>query len=80
MKRKLDDDDVPISVSTEQSTHMEPTFANLGLEPRLLQAIAKQNFLKPTIVQSKAIPLALEGKDILGKLSACLNAPRSCLT
>lgn len=70
MKRKLNDDDVPIGVSPEQSNNMEPTFADLGLEPRLLQAIAKHNFSKPTLVQSKAIPLALEGKDILGEFPA----------
>jgi ATP-dependent RNA helicase DDX56/DBP9 len=27
----------------------------------------KEKFTKPTLVQAKAIPLALEGKDILGK-------------
>jgi len=68
MKRKLNDDDVPISVSSERLNGVESTFADLGLDARLLQAIAKQKFSKPTLVQSKAIPLALEGKDILGGL------------
>lgn len=80
MKRKLNDDDVPIGTSSEPSKTMEPTFVDLGLDARLLQAVVKQNFLKPTLVQSKAIPLALEGKDILGELPACFNALRSCLT
>lgn len=80
MKRKLNDDDVPIGVSPEQSSNMGPTFADLGLEPRLLQAIAKHSFSKPTLVQSKAIPLALEGKDILGELPTCFDVPCPCLT
>ena len=31
------------------------------------QAIAKLNWGKPTLIQEKVIPLALEGKDILAK-------------
>lgn len=67
MKRKLDANDVP---SPEPASTEEPDldFEALGLDPRLRQALIKEKFSKPTLVQSKAIPLALEGKDILGKL------------
>jgi ATP-dependent RNA helicase DDX56/DBP9 len=60
----------------EQQQHPEPTpapaaaeatFTDLGLDPRLVQAIAKQNFNKPTLVQRTAIPLALDGQDVLAK-------------
>lgn len=44
----------------------EATFESLGLDARLLQGVAKLGFAHPTLVQAKAIPLALEGKDILG--------------
>ncbi|KAK4697699.1 ATP-dependent RNA helicase DDX56/DBP9, partial [Lecanoromycetidae sp. Uapishka_2] len=43
------------------------TFSDLGLETRLLQAIAKANFSCPTPIQAKSIPLALEGRDILAR-------------
>jgi hypothetical protein len=43
------------------------TFAELGLDARLLQAINKEKFAAPTPVQARAIPLALSGKDILGE-------------
>ena len=45
------------------------TFASLShlLDPRILRALADFKFLHPTLVQEKAIPLALEGKDILAK-------------
>lgn len=41
-------------------------FINLGLASPLLDALAKQGYKKPTPIQIKAIPPALEGKDILG--------------
>jgi superfamily II DNA/RNA helicase len=45
------------------------TFTSLShlLDPRLLRSLADFKFLHPTLVQAKAIPLALEGKDVLAK-------------
>ena len=43
------------------------SFTGLGLDARLLQAIAKQNYSAPTLVQRKAIPLAIAGKDVLAR-------------
>lgn len=45
----------------------DESFASLGLDARLLQAIAKQNYSAPTLVQRKAIPLAIAGKDVLAR-------------
>lgn len=59
MKRKLNAQDIPEAA--------ESTFASLNLDARLLQAITKEKFSEPTPVQAQAIPLALGGKDILGK-------------
>lgn len=42
-------------------------FHEMGLEERLLQAISKLNWAQPTLIQEKAIPLALEGKDLLAR-------------
>jgi len=74
MKRKLDANDVPtpaeeISAPADQVEKQKDatSFTDLGLDSRLLQGIAKQNFSTPTLVQSKAIPLALEGRDILAR-------------
>ena len=41
-------------------------FLSFKLEETLIESLAKINFKTPTPVQSKAIPVALEGKDILG--------------
>jgi len=42
------------------------SFESLGLDARLLQAISIEQYAVPTPVQAKAIPLALQGRDILG--------------
>jgi ATP-dependent RNA helicase DDX56/DBP9 len=66
MKRKLDANDVP-SPEPAGADEKEFDFEALNLDPRLRQALIKENFSKPTLIQAKAIPLALEGKDILGE-------------
>mmetsp|Transcript_15453 Transcript_15453/g.41851 ORF Transcript_15453/g.41851 Transcript_15453/m.41851 type:complete len:698 (+) Transcript_15453:110-2203(+) len=42
-------------------------FEELGLDPRLVRALAKRDFTKPTPVQQDAIPRTLEGKDIVAR-------------
>ncbi|MGZ8227922.1 MAG: DEAD/DEAH box helicase, partial [Methylococcaceae bacterium] len=41
------------------------SFAQLGLAEELLKAVADQGYVTPTPLQQKAIPLILEGKDVL---------------
>ncbi|MCJ1480723.1 ATP-dependent DNA/RNA helicase [Schaereria dolodes] len=67
MKRKLNEEDVPTPSPTPNVEHTTPAFVSLGLDSRLLQAVAKKGFTTPTPVQSKVIPLALEGKAILAR-------------
>lgn len=55
------------STSAENTTTPTPDFSDLGLDPRLLQAIANQQYQAPTLVQSKVIPLVLNGQDVLAK-------------
>ncbi len=50
----------------QETTPDKPsTFLNFALEAPLLKAINKMGFTSPTPVQKKAIPLALEYKDLL---------------
>lgn len=42
-------------------------FHEMGLDDRLLKAIARLNWSSPTPIQEKAIPLGLKGKDILAR-------------
>ena len=41
------------------------SFDELGLAPELLGAVQKQGYTEPTPVQREAIPLILEGRDVL---------------
>ena len=41
-------------------------FADLSLDPRVLQAVTESGYLSPTPIQAQAIPHALEGRDVLG--------------
>ena len=68
MKRKLNEGDVPTPVAQSFDRHNAISFSTFGLDSRLLQAIAQEGFSTPTPVQTDAIPLALEGKDIIGVL------------
>lgn len=42
------------------------TFSELELDESLLDALQDKNYQRPTAIQAEAIPLALEGRDILG--------------
>lgn len=42
------------------------TFASLGVSPELCTALADMKFSKPTQIQRESIPLALQGRDIIG--------------
>lgn len=80
MKRKLDENNKPIivskttsgsdgavAVSTPDESAATSNFSDLGLDSRLLQAISAQKYHVPTLVQSKVIPPALNGQDVLAK-------------
>jgi superfamily II DNA/RNA helicase len=41
-------------------------FAGLGIAPRLLEALERMGFAEPTPIQKKSIPVAIEGKDVIG--------------
>ena len=41
-------------------------FDNLGLEPRLLQAVAAMHYTEATPIQHEVIPLVLAGRDVVG--------------
>jgi ATP-dependent RNA helicase RhlE len=42
-------------------------FSSLKLSTQIQKALTKNNFIKPTPIQEKVIPLALDGKDIMAK-------------
>jgi len=44
----------------------ERSFYGLGIAPKILDILAQIKFKVPTPIQFKAIPLAIEGKDVVG--------------
>jgi ATP-dependent RNA helicase RhlE len=45
---------------------MHDSFYGLGIAPKILELIERMKFKTPTPIQHKAIPIAIEGKDIIG--------------
>ena len=41
-------------------------FSDFKLNPKILKAVQEAGYERPTPIQNKAIPAALEGKDVLG--------------
>ncbi len=46
--------------------HMATTMKDLNLIPALAEAVEDMGFDKPTPIQEQAIPIALEGRDLIG--------------
>ena len=51
---------------TPPTLHNEESFDHLGIAPKLLGILDSLKFTKPTPIQYKSIPVAIEGKDIVG--------------
>jgi ATP-dependent RNA helicase RhlE len=43
------------------------SFENLGLHPKILAGVKKQGYTEPTPIQQQAIPIIVQGKDILAR-------------
>ena len=43
------------------------TFAELGVDPRLVRALAASGIREPFAIQARALPDALAGRDVLGR-------------
>jgi superfamily II DNA/RNA helicase len=56
----------PVAASIERTAEARTTFADLGLSDLLLRAIAEKGYLHPTPIQEQAIPIVLQGRDVLG--------------
>lgn len=55
-----------MSPQTNSGNQNQLKFSDLKIHPKLLEILHKLNFHTPTPIQSKAIPVVLEGKDIIG--------------
>jgi superfamily II DNA/RNA helicase len=69
------DSEVAVSTDTEADTDqdakpqpvLQQTFADLGVEPDICEALAEIGIVHPFPIQSMAIPIALVGTDMIGQ-------------
>ncbi|MEP7380693.1 MAG: DEAD/DEAH box helicase [Gemmatimonadota bacterium] len=61
------DDGIGGELGVPAEVEAEPlTFADLGLDLKILAAVAAAGYLVPTPIQRDAIPVALQGRDVMG--------------
>ncbi|KAH0129373.1 putative ATP-dependent rRNA helicase rrp3, partial [Aureobasidium melanogenum] len=72
-KRKAQDeeeedqsDEVPTPADNEDDVKAPKSFRDLGIIDALAESCEAMNFTKPTPIQAESIPLALQGRDIIG--------------
>jgi ATP-dependent RNA helicase RhlE len=59
------DSDFKLKLCKDNDYHLN-TFKSLGLEEPILKALEKEGYKTPTPIQQQAIPLVLDGRDLLG--------------
>ena len=56
----------PAAVLADESAPAIPTFAEIGLHPSILQAVADTGYTVPTPIQAQALPSVMAGNDVMG--------------
>ena len=52
-------------MDASKSLNLEATFESLNLHPTLLKALRESGYTQPTPIQAQAIPVVLEGRDLM---------------
>ena len=62
-----EDTSIPLSVEPAEAPVEAPvSFDTLALDAKLLRAVADSGYTKMTPIQAKAIPIVLDGRDVMG--------------
>ncbi len=56
--------DTPITIEADSAPTVR--FTDFGLAPEILRALTDQGYVHPTPIQAKAIPIVLQGRDVMG--------------
>ena len=59
--------DLALDAAAAAAQPAAATFAELGLDPRLVRALAAGDIREPFAIQARALPDALAGRDVLGR-------------
>jgi ATP-dependent RNA helicase RhlE len=57
---------LPDETGASEVEETRTTFAELGLDASILQAVTDAGYVHPTPIQQRAIPLILNGRDVMG--------------
>ena len=57
----------PFQMTEDEDKKKVFPFHEMGLDDRILKAIAKLGWVEPTLIQERAVPLIMEGKDLLAR-------------
>jgi ATP-dependent RNA helicase DDX47/RRP3 len=61
-----EEENEPAATGAVEADEPKKTFADLGVREELCDACENLKFKNPTPIQTQAIPLALEGRDVIG--------------
>ncbi|KAL0071272.1 ATP-dependent RNA helicase [Marasmius tenuissimus] len=64
--QSADDEDEPVEQVKFDSEKLLPLWHSMELHPQLYKSLHQRKFLEPTPIQEKCIPLALNGRDVVG--------------
>ena len=53
--------------NTNEKNEPTITFEEFGLKPNILKAVVEAGFKVPSPIQQKAIPIVMQGKDMIGQ-------------
>ncbi len=56
--------ETPITIEADSAPTAK--FADFGLAPEILRALTDQGYVHPTPIQANAIPIVLQGRDVMG--------------
>jgi len=56
--------ETPITIEADSAPTVR--FADFGLDPNILRALTDQGYVHPTPIQAAAIPIVLQGRDVMG--------------
>ena len=62
----VENTDTAATAAPEAAEEKQVLFTDLGLDPRVLQALVDVGYEKPSPIQAATIPLLLEGRDVVG--------------
>lgn len=59
--------ETPLGVTNPGGEKLPPTFAELGVRPEIVSALAENDIVRTFAIQELTLPLALAGEDVIGQ-------------